>query len=283
MSEPSTIHPSHPSAATPTSNVGTPAVNILSQSMSMLRSFSEATRLRYSAGMGSVRDMPPRGHYLAHEVGRLAGVSGRMIGQWARRGYIKSSQSDGPPRVYSYQDVAEAMVVHALLEHYTSHKAIKDAIRWLREKHGSSWPLSQARRISVPTDQGWQHYVPHRPDELAPSHRKRKRSVIVGDIDTAADHPVLENVDLMRIAVDLHRGGWAARDMEDLKHIEVDPDRLSGRPVIRGLRVPAEDVARLAKQPEGRRILHEEYGLQDDQIADAVRWWDAVAEFAAAA
>jgi DNA-binding transcriptional MerR regulator len=58
--------------------------------------------------MGHIRELPPRGHYLASEVGRLAGVSGQSIGQWARNGYLRSSQSDGPPRVYSFQDVAEA-------------------------------------------------------------------------------------------------------------------------------------------------------------------------------
>src|SRR2546430_17543574 len=58
----------------------------------------------------AVTQLPPRGQYLAHEVGRLAGVSGPQVGQWARNGYIRSSQSDGLPRIYSFQDVAEAMV-----------------------------------------------------------------------------------------------------------------------------------------------------------------------------
>lgn len=61
-----------------------------------------------------VTHLPPRGHYLAREVGLLAGVPGHTVGQWARRGYIQSSQSAGRPRVYSFQDVAEAMVVHEL-------------------------------------------------------------------------------------------------------------------------------------------------------------------------
>jgi hypothetical protein len=46
--------------------------------------------------------MPPRGHYLASEVGQLAGVSGERIGQWSRYGYIRASQSDDEyPLVYS--------------------------------------------------------------------------------------------------------------------------------------------------------------------------------------
>ncbi len=58
----------------------------------------------------AVKEMGPRGQFLSHVVGPLAGVSGQTIGQWARRGYIRSSQSSDAPRVYSYQDVAEAMV-----------------------------------------------------------------------------------------------------------------------------------------------------------------------------
>ena len=56
------------------------------------------------------RETAAHGHYLAGEAGLLAGVSGDRIGQWARWGYIRSSHSDGEPRVYSYEDVAEAMV-----------------------------------------------------------------------------------------------------------------------------------------------------------------------------
>ena len=65
----------------------------------------------------------PRAHgsFLAGAVGELAGVSGNTIGQWARWGYIRASQSDGDPHVYSVEDVAEAAMVHALLERGVSH------------------------------------------------------------------------------------------------------------------------------------------------------------------
>lgn len=54
--------------------------------------------------------------YLAHEAGLLAGVPGDRIGQWARWGHIAASVSDGDPHVYSWEDVAEAIAVHELLE-----------------------------------------------------------------------------------------------------------------------------------------------------------------------
>src|SRR4051794_41960118 len=55
------------------------------------------------------------GHFLAGEAGEIAGVSGNTIGQWARHGDIRASQSAEEPHVYSVEDVAQAAVVRALL------------------------------------------------------------------------------------------------------------------------------------------------------------------------
>ncbi|HEX5583618.1 DUF433 domain-containing protein [Gaiella sp.] len=85
----------------------------------------------------------------------------------------------------------------------------------------------------------------------------------------------IDRGDVEQIAADLRRGGWAARQLPALEHIEVDPDRLSGRPVVRGTRVPAELVAELA-EADGREELHVGYGVDDAQIDDAVAWWRAV-------
>jgi uncharacterized protein (DUF433 family) len=208
-------------------------------------------------------EMPPRGFYLAHEVGRLVGVSGDRIGQWARRGYIRPSAHKGRPNVYSFQDVAEAMVVHELVRRGVRFPIIKRAISEARVDSGSGWPLSNAR-LYVPV--GGSTVVL---DDGAIKHDVRDR------------HGVL-NLDLERVRGLLERGGWAALELPDLKHIEVDPDRMSGRPVIRGTRVPAEDVGRLAHEPSGRKILRSEYELTEEQIHDGERWWDAVVRYEAA-
>lgn len=220
--------------------------------------------------MGStVHEMPPTGYYLAREVGQLAGVSGRTIGQWARRGYIRASQSGGVPKVYSYQDVAEAMVVHELLAQNVSHATIKEAIHFLRDDYGTTWPLTAAQdRLLIPPDH---------PAHEAPGGPQKKNVVYqtsVNQVDTATRHPVLRNVDLVRIASDLRRGGWPARK-RGIRHIAVDPDRLSGRPTIAGNRVAAEDVARPAARPDGQVILMKEYGLTSEEIEDAQEWWEA--------
>jgi uncharacterized protein (DUF433 family) len=207
-------------------------------------------------------EMPPRGFYLAHEVGRLVGVSGDRIGQWARRGYIRPSVQKGRPNVYSYQDVAEAMVVHELVRRGVRFPIIKLAIDRARQENGSGWPLSNAR-LSVPT--GGSTVVLH---HGMPQDVRNRHGVF--------------DLDLEPIRSLLRRGGWAARDLPDLKHIEVDPNRLSGRPVIRGTRVPAENVGRLVREPDGRGVLRTEYKLTEEQISDGERWWDTVVRYDAA-
>ena len=212
-----------------------------------------------------MQGLPPRGRYLAHEVGRLAGVSGDRIGQWARRGYIRSSQSTDTPQVYSYQDVAEAMVVHELLERGASLPAIKNAIETLRKEYGD-WPLTHANLLaagkSIVVSEGGEHV----------------------DVGRHPDHgyAVIGTEDLRRISADLRRGGWAARELNDLEHVEVDPARLSGRPTIRGRRVPVEKVAELAQTEEGWQTLREDYDLSDAEIHDAQRWWNRVRGYEAA-
>jgi uncharacterized protein (DUF433 family) len=206
-----------------------------------------------------VHHLPPRGHYLADEAGRLAGVSGQTIGQWARNGYIRSSQSDGPPRVYSYQDVAEAMVVHELRSREVPYTRIAETISNLRERSGNAWPLTHARLATV-----GKHVVAETGEGFF-------------DLSRIPWHGLaIDRDDVARIASDLRRGGWAARELPTLQHIEVDPDRLSGRPVVRGTRVPAELVAELAEDPAGREELHVGYGVDDAQIDDALAWWRAV-------
>ena len=96
----------------------------------------------------TLRMVATHGHFLAAEVGELAGVSGTTIGQWARWGYIRSSGSDGEPRVYSVEDAAEAAIVGELLVRGVSHADIRRAIARLGEEYGD-WPLSEAPLVTA--------------------------------------------------------------------------------------------------------------------------------------
>lgn len=129
---------------------------------------------------------PGRAHgtLRAGEVGELVGVSGTTIGQWARRGYIRSSQREAEPRVYAVEDVAEAAVVRALLERGVRRPAVRAAVARLRAgAAGRAWPLVDARlgtvreggrtRLLLHLDGAWH--------ELGP--RGWQRVVALGDVD----------------------------------------------------------------------------------------------------
>ncbi len=90
----------------------------------------------------------PHGELSAGAVGELAGVSGNTIGQWARWGYIRASQSAGDPHVYSVEDVAEASIVSELLERGVRHRDVRRAITHLGEY--GDWPLSEAPLATTP-------------------------------------------------------------------------------------------------------------------------------------
>jgi uncharacterized protein (DUF433 family) len=205
---------------------------------------------------------PALGHYLAAEVGLLAGVSGDRIGQWARWGHIRSSRSAGDPRVYSYGDVGEALIVHELQELGATLPSIHRAVDRLREREDVSWPLGHnARRLGAANGTVVEFEGDEAYDLGGPS------------VD---EQGVLEVADLRRIHGCLERGGWAARLHPTLRHIEVHPDRLSGRPAIRGRRIAAQEVAVLAGD---RALLRADYDLTDAQIDDAVLWWTTVEGF----
>ena len=90
------------------------------------------------------------GRLFAGEAGELVGVSGTTIGQWARHGYIRSSQSAEDPRVYSVEDVGEAAIVASLLGRGVRHADVRSAIERLRSY--GAWPLSEARLATTVGD-----------------------------------------------------------------------------------------------------------------------------------
>ncbi len=223
--------------------------------------------------VGTVSIMPPRGRYFAQEVGQLAGVSGATIGQWANYGYIIASQSgEGEyPKVYSYQDAAEAIIVHELLTRNVPRPVLRPVILSLRETRGN-WPLQQTELEAVSAPDLSLASLLVREGDLALELGEHGWQIV----EETAINPV-------RVAADLRRGGWAVRDLPDLQHVAVDPDYLSGRPTIAGRRVPISLVAELAEQEDGPAILREDYDLSDEEIADALRWSEAAAGYERAA
>jgi uncharacterized protein (DUF433 family) len=190
-------------------------------------------------------------------------VSGDRIGQWARWGYIRSSRSDGEPRVYAFEDIGEAIVVHELEELGAALRAIHRAVERLRERERDEWPLARnADRLGAASGTVVERVGDEWYDLGSPS------------VD---EQGVLDVADLRRVRGCLERGGWAACLHPGLQWIAVDPGVLGGRPTIRGRRIAAQEVAELAARD--RAALRDDYDLVDEQIDDAVLWWTTVRGF----
>jgi uncharacterized protein (DUF433 family) len=193
----------------------------------------------------------------------LAGVTPRRIGRWAREGIILPSVSRRP-NLYSYADAGEAILSHYLVEQGKKPRGIKEIVHLLRKTYGD-WPLATAPlahdgKLLLVRDPASGKYV----SVDMPDHE------VIGG--------TLLNLKVFRES--LGRGGWVAIN-NPRDHIEVDPDRHSGTPVIRGRRVPTSLVASLADAEGGHEVLHEDYGLSDAEIEDAVGYETELAQVAA--
>ena len=73
--------------------------------------------------------------FLAGEAGELAGVSGTTLGQWARRGLIRSSVSDAEPRLYASRTSPRPRSSAPLLERGVRHA---DVHRLVERLNGSA-------------------------------------------------------------------------------------------------------------------------------------------------
>ena len=204
------------------------------------------------------------GHYSAAEVSRLAGVSSRRIGSWARYGIVPSVSER--PKVYSYTDVGEAILAHYLVNLGWQAKDVRQLVERLRERFGP-WPLAHA-----PLEHDGRLVVIKEGDDL-----------YIDAIDHV-EHSVIGKtlLDLKLVREALAMGGWRAID-NPRSHIEVDPYRHFRQPVVRGHRLPTTDVAEIARENGGRKILRHDYGLTDAEIDDALAYEDDVASVLAAA
>jgi uncharacterized protein (DUF433 family)/DNA-binding transcriptional MerR regulator len=205
------------------------------------------------------------GVFSPRRAGALAGVSGDQVGQWARYKLIRPTVYEGrPANRYAFYDVAEAIVVHWLREQGFGYSEIHTAIANARVSH-PEWPLVRA------------------PLGVARHALEGDRGVIVEKLGPAyveTGRPggqIVLKPELLNFARDMLRtGGWLA-DQLRLERIEVDPEKLGGAPTLRGRRWPVERVARIAADDEGRSILIDDYGLDERDVEESVRWTEAAA------
>lgn len=203
------------------------------------------------------------GHYSPSEVARLAGVSPQRIGSWARYGIMPSVSHR--PNVYSYADAGEAVIARYLIDQGLKPRKIRELVERLRDQFGP-WPLGRA-----PLEHEGGLVVMREGDQ------------VLVDVVDHPEHLVEEGtfLSLTDVREALERGGWVAF-RTPRPHIQVDPDRLSGRPTIRDRRLSTAMVAEIAQGDDGRTLLRREFGLSDEEINEAVGYEEDVEKALAA-
>ncbi|MCZ7529728.1 MAG: hypothetical protein M5U31_04935 [Acidimicrobiia bacterium] len=115
------------------------------------------------------------------------------------------------------------MLVRELRERHVELHSIAKAIAEMRDTYGD-WPLTAAHpQLLVPRglperERSHEERAPETPTIILVEDEGRHRDVGAGH------ETIVQADDLEMIAHDLERGGWAARELPDLKLIEVDPD-----------------------------------------------------------
>lgn len=199
-------------------------------------------------------DLPPSATLRLWKLGgwrafrRSGSAPGRVTGS--------SRASRRKPNVYSYADAGEAVIARYLIAQGAKPKKVREMVERLREEFGE-WPLARAP-------------LEHEGGLVV---MRDKDGMVLVDVVNHPDNQVEEGtfLSLTQVREALERGGWVAFDTPR-PHIQVDPDRLSGRPTIRGRRVPTAMVAELAEQPDGRALLGTEFGLTEEEIEEAVEY-----------
>ncbi len=225
--------------------------------------------------LSGTRERHPRaeeflGLYSAYRVGALAGVTGYTIGQWARYGLIRPTYYEGrPANLYAFNDVAEAIVIRWLLSKRFTYEQIHVAIDGARVDH-PDWPLLRAP-LGVA-----HHAVEGDPRGVI---AQRTEEGIYVEVSRPGEQITLKPQLFQDVALMLRSGGWIANEL-GLERIEVDPQKLGGAPSLKGRRWPVESVAQIAADDEGRGVLIDDYGLDQRDVDESVRWVEAVAAIA---
>ncbi len=166
--------------------------------------------------------------YLAADVGRLAGVDGDRIGQWARWGHIRASVSTGEPHVYSFADAADALAVHVLLDAGLTLKTIRRAVVALGGEHPLATGLHVVDgRLAVESGYGLK-------DVFTEQRVLPLNQVGGSEEERVTNHGRLDAEGMLRA------GGWPSL-MTGVR-VDVDPERAAGHPCRAGTRTPVKDA-----------------------------------------
>jgi uncharacterized protein (DUF433 family) len=192
------------------------------------------------------------GEYTTWELARLAGSPPKRVSRWHQMGVFPATGR--VPGTFSYADAAESILAHYLIDVGLRPGEVAKLVENLRERYGN-WPLSNA-----PLEHEGRLVV------------VREDGDVYLDVLHHLDQRVIEaTLDLRKVRDALAHGGWVALKNRR-EAIEVDPEKLSGLPTVRGRRLTTLIVADVAAEPDGLETLRTEYGLSRQEIDETVAY-----------
>lgn len=193
------------------------------------------------------------GFYTAAEAARIAHVPRSTLHYWARTGLVPASQRPARPRLFSFEDLRDIVVVEKLRLQGAKTRAVRAAISYVRT-------ITDVRRLAQANLQfdekgGLVWYDPD--GKVVAPHREGQYVLVMSDVfrqlGADPDNPMV---------------------LRPLSGIRIDPHVRGGAPVIEGTRIPAQLVAEYLQEDTIDDELLSLYPSLTPEKIEAVRAWE---------
>jgi uncharacterized protein (DUF433 family) len=208
--------------------------------------------------------------YTLPEAAAFLAISQRTLFSWysSKNPVLKPSGSVGGMMLLSFRDLQEAYKVHILRskEHF-SLQYLRKAMTQARKEYGSQHPLIElGRDIAIL-------------DKLIVSTPRRgrqpRRSVALGSPETSPYFPEVVKAWGKRIVPMTRIYPWRYLKRDDTSRpVTLDPNVMSGRPVVTGTRIPVNILWGRIKAGEKVESIAKDYHLDAKRVRQALRHVD---------
>lgn len=239
-----------------------------------------ATTTKDIYGGRDPRDVPT---YSIRDAARFLIVPGTTLHSWVTgQAYLTQREGKkrarpvieiaaGRPPQLSFWNLAEAYVLAGIRRHHgVSLQSTRRALEYVGRKLGHKRPLIEQDFLTNGADLFVEKLV-----QLADEDHTIRALVNVSRGGQLAARELLEAT-LKRVERDTHGlisriYPWAGQ-VEEPKHIEIDPRRAFGRPVVAGTSVPTESLAERFRAGDSLEELAHDFRIATSVVESALRW-----------
>jgi uncharacterized protein (DUF433 family) len=227
---------------------------------SVFKESDMASRISRARGQ-SIREYPT---YSIPEAALILAMSTRTLQSWVYdKPFFDVSGSDQQQRLLSFKDLAQFYFLKFVRQHARiSDAKARELLQYTKEVTGSKYPLL------------------HENIRVLPRHVFLKNQAGVLELIRPRGQYVFEEiVSIFASRVDRDKRGsiirlypWRLFKEGDIRRpVSIDPNVLSGRPVITGTRIPALVIATRRRKGESIRDIAKDYGISRKRVTESLR------------